>query len=120
MAPCTIGIKEEDDVLVVTLGGTLVYEDVTSVSAEVNSRMATGSRRIIIDMSGIVLVNSKGLGSLISIQCLASIVGAQVILLKPGQKAMNVLKLTKLIDIFTICHGSVDDAKKLFRVVTKK
>ncbi len=113
-------MREDDDVLVVTLKGTLVYEDVLSVSAEVNSRMANGSRRIVIDMSGIVLVNSKGLGSLISIQSLASEIGGQVVLLNPGPKATEVLKLTKLIDIFTVCHGNVEDAKKHFRVVTKK
>lgn len=120
MAPCQVNVEIEGDIAYIVLTGTLVYEDVLLASTEVANVLAQGCRKIVIDMSKLVYVNSKGLGALISIQHQTVMVTAQLILLKPQPKAEKLLKLTKLHDIFRICYGTLEEAKALFHVVTKK
>ena len=115
MSPCTFKKNTDDsNYAIVYLTGSLVFEDVVDVSKEVKILFAEGHEKVIIDMSGITHLNSKGLGALISIKAASSIGDREFVILNPSEDVTKILTITKLIDVFDICEGSIDDAKKMF------
>jgi len=100
--------------MLVEITGTLVYEDVNKVSEEIKGLFAEGHDKIIIDLSGITHVNSKGIGALISVKASAGLGSRQFVILNPSQDVVKILTITKLLDIFTVCKN-IEEAKRLLK-----
>ena len=101
-------------IVIIKLIGSLVFEDVLGVSGKVKEIFAEGRNKIIIDMSGIFHVNSKGIGVLISIKVASLFGDREFILLNLSPDVMKILTTTKLVDVFNIYEGNIDNAKKMF------
>lgn len=115
MSPCTFKKNCDDkQFAIVKLSGSLVFEDVVDVSKEVKCIFAEGWDNVIIDMSEITHLNSKGIGALISIHANRSYGKRKFVILNPSPDVIKILTITKLINVFKICDGSIDDAKKMF------
>ncbi|MFA6098353.1 MAG: STAS domain-containing protein [Patescibacteria group bacterium] len=115
MAPCTLDKYETGGVVVITIDGTMEYENVVGVGDYIKAVLSAGTKKVIVDLGTTTRANSKGLGSLISAKKAANETGAQIILLNPNASVEQLLVTTQLTQIFPIHHATVEEAIKLFK-----
>lgn len=97
-----MNITPENSTLVVSSFRELTAGNAADVKADVRLRFLPSLKDIDIDCSGLEFLDSSGLGTLVSIQKLASERGGKMRLLKPGPTVMQVLELTRLHRVFEI------------------
>ncbi len=108
MAPCVVLPETlEHDIVILHIKGSLVYEDVQTVSAQARQAFMQGYRRIILDVAELESVNSKGLGAIVGIQNGAQDHHGKMVIWNPTEDLLGHLKLTKLTDILTIVTGDL-------------
>jgi anti-sigma B factor antagonist len=93
-----ITAKNIGNILVVNLSGKLTVDDgASTLGAEAKKWIATGSRNIILDMSGLHMMDSSGLGELVNIN---KSLGGKLILLNVGIEQKRIFDLTNLSNNF--------------------
>lgn len=95
--------RKENDILIIGLSGnvTLGSGD-TEVGDAIRTALAEGESKIVLDMTDIALVDSFGIGELVSAYTSAHRRGAAVKLLKLSPRVREVMKISGLIGIFEI------------------
>jgi anti-sigma B factor antagonist len=95
--------SEENHVTVVTLEGVIKLGESGRVFADYLGRLLEeGAGAVLLDMARIDSVDSTGLGELVGYLQRFSEQGRQLALLDPPDRVMNLLRLTKLDEVFTI------------------
>ncbi len=90
---------------VIDLNGRLYLGPATKeLRAAFHEVAKNGPGRIIINMQNVTHIDTPGLGELVSCQNHARACGEQLVLLKPQEKLINLLVMTKLITVFDIFH----------------
>ena len=79
---------------------------------ELHPLVAETGARLIIDLSGLEMIDSSGLAELIGVVTHARLAGARVLLLAPSGFVLGVLEITNLDKWFEIC-ADLDEAAKL-------
>jgi anti-sigma B factor antagonist len=98
-----------EDVTVICCKGRIAYgAEATALSGEF-AELAPQTRRVVIDLSGVELIDASGLGALISIALTAQASQCSVTLAAPGTFIRQLLELTKLTSIFEV-HPTLDAA----------
>jgi anti-sigma B factor antagonist len=96
--------SREDDISVVALSGRIVFGDESdALRAKMNSLIAAGKQRIVLNMKNIEYIDSAGLGILIAAHLSASTHGGSLRLCHLGSKFLEVLRMTKLMEVFQVC-----------------
>ena len=89
------------DVAVLHLTGRLVFDDGDSVLVRhVESLIARGQVRIVLDMSGVTHIDSAGLGALAAKYVTAHRHGGEIRLCNLGPRAHHVMSITNLLKVF--------------------
>ena len=114
MAPCQTNTEYDGSVCVMTIMGTLYHEDVIKVSKEIKELYKSGVHVLIIDLSQLGHLHSKGLGALISALKNAREQDAAIAIFRPSEKVKEILKITKLDQILPIYYDNLDYVKKIF------
>ncbi len=92
--------------------GRITYRDeALALSAEV-VKLLSRSREVVLDLSGVEVIDSAGLGELIVAFMSGQITGCPVKLAAPNQRIRHLLELTNLTSVFEI-YPSVQDALRL-------
>jgi len=73
-----------------------------------------GSKNLLVDLGGVSVIDSSGLGELVAAQMTASQRGGRVKLLHLSPKVQDVLKVAQLIKVFEVFDDE-DDAVASFR-----
>lgn len=95
--------SEENHVIVVALEGVIKLGESGRVFSDyLGQLLEEGVRAVLLDMAGIDSVDSTGLGELVGYLQRFSEQGKQLALLNPPDRVMNLLRLTKLDEVFTI------------------
>jgi anti-sigma B factor antagonist len=81
---------------IVRLRGELRTEDAGKVSEQVHPLVATPDSRVIVDLSGLSMIDSSGLSELIGLATHARMSGSRVILTSPTPFVAGVLGVTQL------------------------
>ncbi len=98
-----------EDVTVICCKGRIAYGiEAVALSSEF-VKLAPQTRRIVIDLSGVELIDAAGLGALISVALTAQASQCSVKLAAPGNLIRQLLELTKLTSVFEV-HPTVDAA----------
>ncbi len=113
MAPCHTHTVLDGPVCVITITGTLYHEDVISVSDSIKSVFEAGADILIIDLSQLAYLHSKGLGALLAALKYAQKWNATIAILRPSEKVKELLKITKLDQIFDVYYDNLDYVKKM-------
>lgn len=87
-----------------TLGG----EDVTLIET-VTQLLESRGVRIVVDLTGVKLINSTGLGDLVTLTAQANVHESQLVLAGPSAFVAGVFETTRLDRFFSV-HPSVDAA----------
>ncbi len=104
-------VTKHDDLGVAILDpkGSLVGGDaLEDLKAEATKLLESGNRRLIIDLSKVDLVNSTGLGTLISLNGAYADGGGRVRLAGLDKRVRNVFVLTRLAEVFDISDTRED------------
>ena len=101
----------DGEIKIVTISGRLWGEpEGESLSDTLAKLRGSGCRKIVIDMSGVSLMNSSGLGSLIAGMKSFREVGGDMKLANANDRIQTILKITKLDQVFRSyddCDGAV-------------
>ena len=94
--------RESPEMAVVYCKGRLVYSDQgTTLSAKVLDVLSR-TRQVVLDLSGVEIIDGFGLGELVTVLNLANAKGSMVKLAAPNRLVYSLLKLTKLTSLFEI------------------
>ncbi len=91
-----------EDVTVISCKGRIAYGiEAAALSAEI-AELAPQTRRVVIDLSGVEMIDDAGLGALISAALTAQASQCSVKLAAPGYLIRQFLELTKLTSVFEL------------------
>jgi anti-sigma B factor antagonist len=100
---------KEGDVLVIVLRGRMsVGEGDAQAGDEIRSAVAAGETKILLDMNGVPVLDSSGVGELMAAYASASRRGGTIKLLGCSPRVGDVLKSTRLVGIFDIFEDRVE------------
>ena len=98
-----------EDVTVICCKGRIAYgAEAAALSGEF-SELAPQTRRVVIDLSSVEMIDAAGLGALISVALTAQASQCSVTLAAPGNFIRQLLELTKLTSVFEV-HPTLDAA----------
>ena len=98
-----------EDVAVIRCKGRIAYGiEAAALSGEI-AELAPQARRVVIDLSGVEMIDAAGLGALISVALTAQASQCTVKLAAPGNLIRQLLELTKLTSVFEV-HPTLDAA----------
>ncbi len=94
---------QEGDVTVVGIEGVIqLGESARRLSEHLQGLLDGGAEKVILDLSRIDYVDSTGLGELVGYLQRFSEQGRRLVLLNPRTRILNLLKLTRLDEVFPI------------------
>ena len=92
-----------DGVAVVAMEGRIVLgEESTALREKVKSLLASGQKRIVLNMDNVSYIDSSGLGALVASHTSAKSQGATLKLCHLGSKFQEILLVTKLVTVFEV------------------
>jgi anti-sigma B factor antagonist len=99
----SIKVSETNGKVVIALSGKIMGgPEAGQINDKINALIDEEKKKIIIDLQEVEWMNSSGLGILIgAIQTLKNN-GGQLVLINVSDRIENLLKITKLISVFTI------------------
>ena len=98
-----------EDVTLICCKGRITYGiEAAALSGEI-AELAPRTRRVLIDLSGVEMIDAAGLGELVSVAVAAQASGCSITLAAPGNLIRQLLELTKLTSVFEV-HPTLDAA----------
>ena len=110
----TLRITEKvvEGVAVVGLDGRIVLGDETNQLREkIKALLGEGHKKILLNLDNVTLIDSTGLGTLVSLHHSAASRGAFVRLCNLGAKFQEVLQVTKLLTVFDVSPTEAEGVK---------
>jgi anti-anti-sigma factor len=91
-----------EGVTVISCKGRIAYGiEGSALSGEI-AELAPRTRRVVIDLSGVKMIDAAGLGELVSIAMAAQASGCSITLAAPGDFIRHLLELTKLTSVVEV------------------
>ena len=97
-----IDVERNGDAVVVRCGGKLVAGVNDYLYADVH-RLIPESKRIVLDLTELTYMDSRGLGTIIRLFVSARAAGCDLELVNVGERIRKLLGLTNLLSVFTVC-----------------
>jgi anti-sigma B factor antagonist len=98
-----------EDMTVICCKGRIAYGIAASALSDEIVELAPRTRRVVIDLSGVDMIDAAGLGALISVALRAQASQCSVQLATPGNLIRQLLELTQLTSVFEV-HPTLDAA----------
>lgn len=109
----SLEVWENQNGTVVRCRGRIVYREAAALSQKV-SELLPHSRRLVLDLEGVEMIDSAGLGELVLLHMWAQAAGCEVKLAGASENIRQLLELTNLASVFEI-HPSAEQALDSFR-----
>jgi anti-anti-sigma factor len=97
-----VSVQHVSGEAVVRLSGKLVAGDTDGLYQEVR-RLIPVSKKIVLDLTGLTYMDSMGLGTVIRLYVSAKSAGCDLELINLSKRIRELLGLTNLLSVFTIC-----------------
>jgi len=109
--------REIDGVAVLALDGRIVLgEETSSLREKVKSLLGQGKKNIVLNLGHVTLIDSSGLGALVTAYSSAKSGGASLRLCNLGPRLNELLQITKLYTVFEVSETEAD----ALRAMSKK
>jgi anti-sigma B factor antagonist len=96
-------IREVGDVTVIDMDGRITLGEGSALLRDlIRQSISKGRKKIVMNMAGIVYIDSTGLGELVSGYRLVKSEGGELKLLSLNKKVTDLLQITKLYTVFDI------------------
>lgn len=106
--------REESGVVIIALGGVIkLGESSRLFSNYLEGILSEGVEALLLDMSEIDYVDSTGLGELVGYLQRFSEQGGKLALLRPQERILKLLKLTRLDEVFKIYEDESKGLKEM-------
>lgn len=102
------------DVTVIYCRGRIVYGEEASALSEKVAEILPLTRQLVLELSGVEMIDSAGLGELVLLYLWVQAAGCNVKLAGLRDRICRLLELTNLISVFEV-HPSVEEALDSFR-----
>ena len=101
--------REKDGVVTLCLEGRIVLgEESVVLRGKVKGLLAAGKKKIVIDLKDVTLIDSSGLGALLSAHSSAQSSGATLGLCNLGTRTNELLQVTRLLTVFEVANSEAD------------
>jgi len=101
--------RDVDGVTVVTLDGRVVLgEESSALREKVKALLAQGKKKLVLDMKNVSMIDSSGLGALVSAFSTAKTAGALLRLSSLSERSNQLLQMTKLLTVFEVSTTEAD------------
>ena len=100
--------REEGVTIVELVGKLTIGEGDVQLREEIKDLLDDGVKKILINMQGVKMMDSSGLGELVRTRASASSAGATIKLLHVEDKVQEVLEMTRLIGVFETYDDPID------------
>ena len=98
-----VDVRHVDDVIIVDLKGRLVMGVGDEILREVtNELLAQDWKKIVLNLEGVSIMDSSGIGELVSGWKLAQRFGASLKILRPGDRLRHTLHLTQILPLLEV------------------
>jgi anti-sigma B factor antagonist len=105
----SLQVSTSNGVTVVYCRGRIVYREEAIVLSERIAELLPDTHSLILDLSGVEMIDSAGLGELVVVLMWVQASGCSMKLAAPSHRIQELLKLTNLESIFEI-HPTLEDA----------
>jgi anti-sigma B factor antagonist len=100
---------EVNGVSVLALDGRIVLgEETSSLREKVKTLLGEGKKNIVLDLKNVTLIDSSGLGAMVTAYSSAKSGGASLRLCNLGARFNELLQITKLYTIFEVSNTEAD------------
>jgi anti-sigma B factor antagonist len=101
--------RELNGVSVMVLDGRIVLgEETNSLREKVKSMLAAGKKNLVLNLASVNMIDSAGLGTLVSVHQSANSRGASLRLCNLGSRTNELLQMTKLLTVFQVSNSEAD------------
>ncbi len=97
-----LDLQEKEGVSILVLSGRLAAGGDEQLREAINTLLASGRTKILVDFGEVTYMDSAGIGELVSSYRTTKRFGGALKILKPGKRIEDSFKLTKLLPIFEI------------------
>jgi anti-sigma B factor antagonist len=105
----SLEIRLANDVMIVVCTGRIVYRDEAAVLSDRVARLMPDFRQLVLDLSGVEMVDSAGLGEFVVLHKQAAASRCSIRLAAPRNHVRRVFELTRLASVFEV-HSTVEQA----------
>ena len=95
-------LEEQGGVSILVLEGQLTAGQEEQFREAIDTLLAAGRNRILVDFTEVSFMDSAGMGELVSSFRTVERTGGRLKILKPSQKIQNTLTLSRLLPIFEV------------------
>ena len=98
-----VDVRHKDDVIIVDLEGRLVMGIGDEILREVvNELLAEDWKKILLNLRHVAIMDSSGMGEIVSSWKVAKSFGAAIKLLRPGDGIKRTLRLTQILPLLEV------------------
>jgi anti-sigma B factor antagonist len=101
--------REVNGVAVLALEGRIVLgEETVTLREKVKGLLAAGEKKLVLDLKDVTLIDSSGLGALVTAHSSAQSSGAVLWLCNLGSRTNELLQITRLVTVFEVSNSEAD------------
>jgi anti-sigma B factor antagonist len=106
--------RDVDGVTVVELDGRIVLgEESSALREKVKGLLAEGKKKLVLDMKKVGMIDSSGLGALVSAHSTATTAGASLRLSSLSERSNQLLQMTRLLTVFEVSDTEADAVRAM-------
>jgi anti-sigma B factor antagonist len=111
--------SEVGGVEVLALDGRIVLgEETVALREKVKSLLAAGKKKIVLDLKNVSMIDSSGLGALVTAHSSAKSAGATLRLCNLGTKTNELLQMTRLVTVFEVSGSEADAVRAMTKAAS--
>jgi anti-sigma B factor antagonist len=100
---------EVDGVVVLALEGRIVLgEETIALRDKVKGLLGEGKKKIVLDLMYVTMIDSSGLGAMVTAHSSANSAGATLRLCNLGTRTNELLQMTRLVTVFEVSNTEAD------------
>lgn len=112
--PLKIASREVDGVVVLGLDGRIVLgEETIALRDKVKGLLGEGKKKIVLDLKYVTMIDSSGLGAMVTAHSSAKAAGASLRLCNVGSRTNELLQMTRLFTVFEVSNTDVDAVREM-------
>jgi len=111
--------NEVDGVEVLALDGRIVLgPETVALREKVKGLLAAGKKKIVLDLKNVTVIDSSGLGALVTAHSSAKSAGATLRLCNLGTRTNELLQMTRLLTVFEVSDSEADAVRAMSKAAS--
>jgi anti-sigma B factor antagonist len=114
-----IASREVEGVVVLGLDGRVVLgEETIALRDKVKALLGEGKKKIVLDLKNVTMIDSSGLGAMVSAHSSAKAAGATLRLCNLSTRTDELLQMTRLFTVFEVSNSETDAVSAMSKSVS--